>query len=217
MLEARGLACARGERRLFAGVSFVLEAGELLHVGGPNGAGKTTLLRALCGLVLPEAGEVRWRGEPVRRLREAFHRELVYLGHRDGIKDELTPLENLRVAAALAGEPLEEEAALEALEAVGLGACVELPCKVLSQGQRKRVGLARLWHSRAPLWVLDEPFTALDAAAVEQLQGRLARHLEGGGLAVLTTHQEVGITRRAARHLHLSGEPEGAAGPARAA
>ncbi len=215
MLEVDGLACTRGERCLFEGLSFGLAAGELLHVGGPNGSGKTTLLRALCGLVLPAAGEVRWRGQPVRRLREAFHRELVYLGHRDGIKDELTPLENLQVAAALAGEPVTEARALEALEAVGLDACLDLPCKLLSQGQRKRVGLARLWCSAAPLWVLDEPFTALDVAAVDQLQGRIARHLERGGLAVLTTHQEVELTRRAARHVHLGGE--GAAGTARAA
>ncbi len=193
MLEVSNLECVRGERSLFAGVSFRLDAGEMLSLQGGNGSGKTSLLRILCGLAQPAAGEIRWRGEPTGALGEDFRRELCYLGHHNAIKEELTPLENLLAAAHLADEDLDEGAALDALELVGLAGREELACRYLSQGQKRRVALARLVNERRPLWVLDEPYVALDAAAIELVAGLIGAHLQRGGLAVLTTHQPVNI------------------------
>lgn len=203
MLEAQNLECLRGERRLFSGVGFRLDAGELLYLQGRNGAGKTSLLRILCGLLPPAAGEIRWRDEPVRALGEAYRAELCYLGHQNAIKEELTPLENLDAAARLAGHAVSEDEALDALEAVGLAGREELSCKYLSQGQKRRVALARLVVDRRALWILDEPFVALDVAAVDWLAGQIAAHLQRGGLAVMTTHQPVAIPAGAVRHLRL--------------
>lgn len=193
MLEASQLECVRGDRRLFAGVSFRLEGGELLNLQGKNGAGKTSLLRMLVGLAQPVAGEITWRGEPIRKLAEDYRAELCYMGHHNAIKEELTPLENLLASARLAGEPLSEEQALEALYAVGLAGREDLQAKYLSQGQKRRVALARLIHERRALWVLDEPFVALDVAAVDMVAGLIGAHLQRGGLAVMTTHQAVNI------------------------
>ena len=205
MLEAVDLAAVRGDRRLFTGLAFSLAAGELLYVHGPNGSGKTTLLRMICGLVLPEAGEVRWEGRSIRKLGENYRRELLYLGHAAALKDELTALENLRVAAALQGRPVSERQALEALDAMGLEGCEDLPVRVLSQGQKRRVALARLYLTPARLWILDEPFTALDKKAVAGLERTLADHLHGGGLVVLTTHQEVALTGAVAKTIAMGG------------
>lgn len=204
MLEADNLECVRGERRLFAGLGFRLEAGELLYLQGRNGAGKTSLLRMIIGLLPPEAGEIRWRGEPIRRAGESFRADLCYLGHLNAIKEELTPLENLLAAARLAGEELSEDDALDALEQVGLAGREDLACKYLSQGQKRRVALARLVKERRPLWVLDEPFVALDVAAVDWLAGLISAHLQRGGLAVMTTHQLVDIPAGTIRELRLS-------------
>jgi len=184
----------RGDRRLFDRVGFALEAGELLHVTGPNGAGKTTLLRMVCGLVRPEAGEVRWEGAPIRTLGEEYLRNLTYLGHLNAIKDDLTCRENLRVAGALDGSDTSDGRVEEALARMGLKGFMTIPAQVLSQGQKRRTALARLLISKSPLWVLDEPFVALDKAAVETVRDTLAGHLAGGGMAILTTHQEVPIT-----------------------
>ena len=203
MLEANNLECVRGERRLFAGVGFRLEAGELLYLQGRNGAGKTSLLRMLIGLLPPEAGEIRWQGENIRRLGEDYRAHLCYLGHLNAIKEELTPLENLLAAAQLADEPLAEDDALDALEQVGLGGREDLACRYLSQGQKRRVALARLVQEKRALWVLDEPFVALDVAAVDWLAGLIGAHLQRGGLAVMTTHQPVNIPAGAVRELRL--------------
>ena len=203
MLEASNLECVRGERRLFAGVGFRLEAGEMLSLQGKNGAGKTSMLRMLCGLTQPAAGEIRWKGAPIRQLGEDFRAELCYLGHLNAIKEELTPLENLLAAARMAGETLSEDDALGALEAVGLAGREDLACKYLSQGQKRRVALARLINERRALWVLDEPFVALDTAAVEMVAGLIGGHLQRGGMAVLTTHQAVDIPAGAVRELRL--------------
>jgi len=203
MLEADNLECVRGERRLFAGLGFKLEAGELLYLQGRNGAGKTSLLRMLIGLLPPEAGEIRWRGEPIRALGDEFRAELCYLGHLNAIKEELTPLENLLAAARLAASDLSEEAALDALEQVGLAGREDLACKYLSQGQKRRVALARLVVDRRALWILDEPFVALDVAAVDWLAGIISAHLQRGGLAVMTTHQPVDIPAGSIRQLRL--------------
>jgi heme exporter protein A len=203
MLAVSDLECRRGDRRLFAGVGFGLGAGELLYLQGPNGAGKTSLLRMLCGLLPPAAGEIRWRGRPIARLGEAYRRELCFFGHHDAIKEELTPFENLSLSARLAGAPLDEERLLGALARLGLAGREELPCRALSQGQKRRVALSRLAVDKRALWLLDEPFTALDAAAVEQVAALIGAHLEEGGLAVLATHQPVGIAAGAVRRLAL--------------
>lgn len=187
MLKVSGLACSRGERQLFADVSFSLAAGEWLHVQGENGAGKTSLLRLLVGLSPADAGEIYWRG--VATGESDFHRDLLYLGHHAAVKDDLTPLENLCLSAALEGIPLDEKAALAALVRLGLRGREALPVRVLSAGQKRRVLLARLLTRPAALWVLDEAFNALDSGAVQLLGTLVGEHLARGGLAVLTSHQ----------------------------
>lgn len=204
MLEADDLECVRGDRRLFKGVGFRVGAGELLYLQGKNGAGKTSLLRMLIGLLPPEAGTIRWKGESIKVLADDFRADLCYLGHQNAIKEELTPLENLLASARLAEEDLSEDDALDALEQVGLAGREDLACKYLSQGQKRRVALARLVKEKRPLWVLDEPFVALDVAAVEWLAGLIGAHLQRGGVAVMTTHQAVDIPAGAVRELRLS-------------
>ena len=203
MLEVIKLECRRGDRRLFFGLDFALDTGTLLHVRGRNGSGKTTLLRALCGLFTPETGEIRWRGQPTRELGEEFQRELLYFGHLNGIKGDLTGIENLTISATLDGDRADQPAIWAALKQIGLAGFEDLPTRMLSQGQKKRVALARLILSRAPLWILDEPFTALDTGAVALLQRLIAEHIAAGGLAVLTTHQEVPLTSGQIRRLDL--------------
>jgi heme exporter protein A len=194
MLEAGGIECVRGERTLFRDVAFSLAAGSLLRIAGANGSGKTSLLRIVCGLTPPTQGEIRWRGENIRALREEYWKHLVYIGHSNAVKDDLTALENLEIASALGGQGMASGAAHSALDQFGVAACAALPARVLSQGQRRRVALARLVVSRAlPLWVLDEPFTALDAAAVGFVQTLIGEQLARGGTVVFTTHQEVVI------------------------
>lgn len=196
MLEATELACLKGDRLLFRGLDVGLDAGRMLRIAGPNGVGKTSLLRILCGLSQPEYGTVRWHGEDIRRIREDFHSELLYLGHAPALNDLLTPLENLRFAIHSGGEAADDARCVAALERIGLGAQIDLPAKVLSQGQRRRVGLARLFVSgKRPLWVLDEPFTALDVGAVTDLAGTLEAHCEAGGVVVMTTHQDAPFKR----------------------
>lgn len=191
MLTASNLAVRRGDRALFSGVEVSLDVGELLYVSGVNGSGKTTLLRLLCGLTLPEEGEVCWSGENIRSLGDDYHRQLFYFGHLNAIKDELSGLENLQAAMALAGQPVSEDEAIEALDKMGLEGYEDLPSKVLSQGQKRRVALARLLLTRARLWILDEPFTALDVVAIAHLRDTLRAHLAAQGLVVLTTHQTI--------------------------
>lgn len=189
MLSAHGLACERGERLLFRNLDFELGTGEALLVRGGNGRGKTSLLRILCGLSAPAAGEVRWRGEAIGRARERYGCEMAYVGHANGIKDDLTPLENLRLAAALGGRALDSDAAQAALAQVGLARCVDLPARVLSFGQRRRVALAGLATAGALLWILDEPLTGLDVDGVAMVEAMIGEHVRAGGLAVMTTHQ----------------------------
>ena len=203
MLAAEQLACVRGERRLFAAVGFRLDGGELLYLQGRNGAGKTSLLRMLIGLLPPEAGQILWRGQDIHEQIDEYRAELCYLGHHNAIKEELTPLENLLLSARLADEDLSEDDALDALEQVGLAGREDLACKYLSQGQKRRVALARLVKERRALWVLDEPFVALDVAAVAWLAGIISAHLQRGGLAVMTTHQPVDIPAGTVRELRL--------------
>jgi heme exporter protein A len=204
MLETTGLACERGGLRLFSDLGFALGAGSLLRVRGANGSGKTSLLRALCGLLLPAAGEVRWKGENIRRLREEYWKHLAYIGHANALKDELTAEENLAVACALSGAAAPHSRIRAALEGFGLGERRRLPVRALSQGQRRRAALARLALCETlPLWILDEPFAALDAAAMRQVQSLVGAHLARGGMAVLTTHQEARIEAPSATDINL--------------
>lgn len=204
-LEAVDLECVRGDRRLISSLSFSLDSAMLLYVRGPNGSGKTTLLRALCGLFEPQEGEIRWDGDSIRTLREEFRREVLYVGHLSAIKSELTALENLCIGATLDGDRVDDDQVWYALKRIGLAGFEDLPAKVLSQGQKKRVALSRLLLSSAPLWILDEPFTALDVGAVELLQSLIAAHVENGGMAVMTTHQEVALTGGQIQTLDLGG------------
>jgi heme exporter protein A len=190
MLEASDLACERGGRVLFRNLSLALSGGDLLRIAGPNGAGKTSLLRILCGLLSPTGGEVRWKGSAIGSLKEEYARELVYLGHAPAVKDELTAAENLAIACGLAGVPVSQESISDALGRFGVPDGPLL--KRLSQGQRRRAALARLALSAAvPLWLLDEPLTALDAAAAASLEMLLTQHVGRGGAVVFTSHQDV--------------------------
>ncbi len=202
-LTIDSLCCARGDRVLFRDLSFALDEGELVHLTGHNGSGKTTLLRALAGLLLPEAGKIRWRGRDIRKLREEYSRHLLYLGHLNGIKGDLTAVENLRIAAKLDGVDLAEARAWEVLGEIGLRGHEDLPSKHLSQGQKRRVALARLLANDARVWILDEPFTALDTAAVAMLQDVIRRHLGAGGLSIITTHQAVAMIGAQTRTITL--------------
>jgi heme exporter protein A len=203
VLEASELACSRGGRPLFRALSFRIESGELLRVAGENGSGKTTLLKLLAGLLTPDAGEVRWRGEPIRALREEYSRSLVYLGHAPAVKDDLTAAENLGIACTLAGLQPSPQSIRDALDEYGLPVG-EVPVRKLSQGQRRRAALARLLlGERAPLWLLDEPFAALDVAAARLTEEIVARHVARGGAVIYTTHQEANIGGTGLRVIEL--------------
>jgi heme exporter protein A len=194
MLQASRLECIRGDRKLFSGISFALKPGEILHLEGANGSGKTSLLRIVLGLAPPEGGEVRWNDAPIRALGEEYRRELAYCGHSTALKDDLSAIENTQAAAALAGRSMDRDAALAALDRAGIAtATAELPVRSLSQGQKRRVALARLPQSGAKLWALDEPFAALDAGGVEWLRREIEAHAEAGGLALVTSHQALPV------------------------
>lgn len=203
MLEVQKLAARRGFSRLFAGLSFGVGPGEAMVVTGANGTGKTTLLRMLAGLTTPEAGEIRWNGRPAPPFDPALRAAVAFAGHLPALKDELTAEENLASLIALEGEAHSHEAIGAALDQVALSRQRRLPARVLSQGQRRRIGLARLSLTRRPLWILDEPVTALDAAGAELLARIVAGHLAQGGLAVAATHAPLGLPESRIRPLAL--------------
>lgn len=175
-----------------------------MQVQGANGSGKTSLLRSLCGFLMPDEGEIVWRGENIRELDEEYYAEMMYLGHLNAIKDELSALENLRISAGLSGIALDEKEAVDALRRMGLRGRETLPTKVLSQGQRRRVGLARMLVNDAKLWILDEPLAALDVGAVALIQDLIAEHLAKQGMVIFTTHQPLLVDGIEVRSLNLS-------------
>lgn len=206
LLEAVALACERDWRMLFERLELRLVPGEMLQVAGPNGSGKTSLLRLLAGLMQPSAGEIRLNGQPLAAQRAELARTLLWIGHAAGIKGLLTAEENLTWLCAL-HQPAERAAIWQALEAVGLRGFEDVPCHTLSAGQQRRVALARLYLPGPQLWVLDEPFTALDKDAVAQLEQHLAAHCEQGGLVVLTTHHTLTVKPAGYRELDLGQRP----------
>jgi heme exporter protein A len=200
MLETADLECQRGDRLLFTRLALRVDPGVCVHVAGENGSGKTSLLRILCGLMAPTAGVVRWQGEDIRRLREAYWESLAYVGHLNGVKDDLSAAENVHISAAIAGWPADAATVRAALAAFGLAGFEDRPARALSQGQRRRVALARLrCASAARLWILDEPFTALDTRGVAALSDLIGAHLAREGCVVLTTHQDVPLPGRVER------------------
>jgi heme exporter protein A len=204
MLDAASLECVRGQRRLFHRLSFNLPPGHVLWVLGPNGSGKTSLIRMLCGLLRPDAGEVRWRGEEVRASSDSFHADLLYLGHAPAVKGDLTSVENVRFGLAQTGLGADAHEAEAALNEFGLAGRERLLARFLSAGQQRRVGLSRLALARSkPLWLLDEPFTALDSQAVELVQSHLTRHVMGGGTVVLASHHDISFAGTPVQRLQL--------------
>lgn len=194
MLDAKDLACERGERCLFSDISLALKPGGFARLLGANGSGKTSLLRILAGLTRPAAGEVLWRGEKLGDIAEGYGREMLYLGHAPAVKDELSVAENLMFSARLSGIAASDDQCRMALEALGIGNLAPLSARVLSQGQRRRAALARLALAVSlPLWLLDEPFAALDENAISRVRALAEAHLARGGMLVLTSHQEVPI------------------------
>lgn len=191
MLSVSDLSCVRGDKRLFAGVSFSLKAGEWLHLQGDNGTGKTSLLRIVCGLAHANNGSIAWQGQDISEDADAYRADLAYLGHNLALKDELSALENLQADAAIAGRSLDRTQAMAALARLGLRGREHLPVRVLSQGQKRRAALARLIASKAILWVLDEPFVALDTHAQAVLASIISDHVASGGMALFTSHQAV--------------------------
>lgn len=204
MLEVSNLACSRGDHRLFSGLSFTLHPGQIMQVQGANGSGKTSLLRTLCGFLMPDEGTINWCGGDIHELEDEYHAAMLYLGHSNAIKDELSALENLRISVGLSGGELNEKDAVAALRRMGLRGRERLPCKALSQGQRRRVALARLLVSDAGLWILDEPLTALDVGAVAMIEEIIAEHLARQGAVIFTTHQPMQVAGTEMRSLSLS-------------
>ncbi|MCU0935135.1 MAG: cytochrome c biogenesis heme-transporting ATPase CcmA [Gammaproteobacteria bacterium] len=202
-LSAVGLTCVRDDRVLFRDLGLAVQPGEVLQVDGRNGSGKTSLLRILCGLSLPAEGTVLWNGQPIARVRSEFLLDLSYLGHAPGVKLELTPVENLRIARALK-RPRIDLGIEEALERVGLLGFEDVPARSLSAGQCRRVALARLLVTRSRLWVLDEPFTAIDRRGVADVEALIAEHTCAGGMVVLTSHHPVRLPDCQVRSLHLT-------------
>lgn len=182
----------RGDRHVLKGVSFELGAGDLLHVAGPNGAGKTTLLRVVTGLLRPEKGWVAWKGRPIAEEPGAYQRDLAYASHEPALKGDLTALENLIFAVGLKRRVGRPELTAH-LERAGVAGCAHLPARVLSAGQRRRVAMARVLAFRAPLWLLDEPFTNLDSAGSALLAGLLVEHVASGGSVLVVAHHDLDL------------------------
>lgn len=201
-LTISGLACVRGDATLFAALDFSVAAGDVLQIQGANGSGKTSLLRLLCGLSPPAAGTIHWNGIDIAEQAEDYRSAVSYIGHRRGVSEELSPLENLEFACAL-HEPAATQACSDALTALGLGQRLHTPARLLSAGQVQRTALARLMLSDAAVWILDEPFTALDSDGRAQIEQLLGQHAARGGLSVIATHQPLQLDTARVRTLRI--------------
>jgi len=194
----------RGDRRLFSGLDLQVSPGTFVQLTGPNGSGKTSLLRILCRLLPPAEGEIKWNGANIRALGEEYIASVTYMGHRHGVKDELSAIENLRVSNALNGVIVSKERAREVLGQMGLGGRESLPARLLSEGQRRRVGLARLLVCNTKLWLLDEVLTSLDKGAVALVRSLIENHLDRKGMAIVATHQELEVAAGSTKRLELT-------------
>lgn len=190
-LHVENLRCERGDRVLFSNLSFVLRPGELLYVAGKNGAGKTSLIRALATLLPADSGSIRWNDKTIYELAEEYTAQLLYLGDRPAVKDGLTAAENLYYSCLIAGNNRSKAEIWQALQQVGLQAYEDQPTRAMSFGQRRRVALAQLYLTNSTLWLLDEPFNALDVHAVAALVHTIRQHLQRGGMTIVTTHQQI--------------------------
>ncbi len=204
ILEVDKVGCVRGDRRLFNDMSFTLTPGTCVQLTGPNGSGKTSLLRIICGLMVPEEGEIRWQGANIRSLGDEYFTSITYVGHRNGVKEELTSIENLRISSGLAGVEVSSAEARDALGRIGLGGRETLAARLLSEGQRRRLALARVVICKKAVWVLDEVLTSLDKAAVGLMRTLIEEHLDSGGMAIVATHQELAITARSFLRVELA-------------
>lgn len=192
-LSVNGLTLLRGSRHLFTNLTWTLDSGQALILRGANGSGKTSLLRVLAGLTVADEGEMRWKGDRWTALCAGQRASSLYLGHTNAVKEELTAAENLAEALAFDGVSVSSVVQAQALEAVGLADRLHLPVRRLSQGQKRRIGLARLALARKPLWLLDEPTNALDMEAVALFSKTVDAHLQQGGLACIATHLPLAI------------------------
>lgn len=209
LLAATDVACRRGTRVLFRGLNLEVQAGQVVWLRGDNGRGKTSLLRLLSGLATPEDGQITWRGVPIRKSGAGFRAELVYIGHLNGLKDDLTALESLHFMARLHEREASDADLEEALRAMGVHARRHAPTRALSQGQRRRVALARLCLEKTPsLWLLDEPFDALDTTGIATLNALLTAHAARGGAVVLTSHQPLSLRDPQPIEFHLGAQAE---------
>ena len=202
LLQTRDLACMKDDRMLFEGLNVDLIPGQILLVEGKNGSGKTSLLRILTGLSLPERGEVLWQGEPIDRVGADYYEQVNYVGHHDGIKRDLTCLENLRLVQAM-GKPLPIDLD-DALDQVNLYRFGDNFVATLSAGQKRRLAMARLVVTEAKLWIMDEPFTSLDKASMAMFQEMFEKHLENGGIIVMTSHHDIEMPNSDVIRLNLS-------------
>ncbi len=185
-LVASELSCIKRDRVLFEGLSFSLQSGQLVYLRGPNGAGKTSLLRILCGLSQPESGTITWQTKP---LGQDWYQDLIYVGHKPGVNGAMTAIENLTYWCRQHDVSVSTAALYDVLAELGLVGMEDVPCRTLSAGQLRRVALSRLWLKPALVWILDEPFTALDVKGVAQLEDKMKAHVEAGGAVLTTSHQ----------------------------
>lgn len=201
-LSVVNLSCVRDDRNLFSGLSFSLNFGQLLYIEGRNGSGKTSLLRILTGIRLPDEGDVLWKGASIVQLSSAYHAEMSYVGHHDGIKKELTVEENLAMARAL-GEP-GHHTLDAALDKVRLAGYQDVKAHNLSAGQKRRLSLARLLVTDAPLWILDEPFTSLDVDGITVIEKMIEEHIVAGGMSIMTSHHQLNLPPERVERINLS-------------